>query len=239
MNKFFIFGLFFVFSTPVFSACNAGDSVYKSSVKASIAPYQNCAVIENDEDAQLKLADIFSQGAKNVEKNVSKELLFLHLAADNGNAFAQTKLAKLLLKLDETTEGREKVISYQKQIKLALENEPESAFRGEIMHPFVLLTLAAEPADQKWYYPTKTKYSSEAVAVLKTYQIDGAKKQELIKQGVRWKQRKMMETAKEVLSLEEYKKFEEILYPKKGVVDAFARKQALSDLREKIQVYLR
>ena len=239
MNKFLVFSSFFLIAGSAFAACEAGDNVYQKSVKASIASYQNCAVIENDETAQLKLASIYSEGSKNVEKDVIKTLLFLHLAADNGNAEAQTKLAKLLLELDETNQGREKVLSYMKQIKLALGNDSSSDFKGDVLHPFVLLTLAAEPSDQKWYYPTAVKYSPEAASLLKSYKIDEGRKKELIRQGVRWKQRKIMETAKEVLSFEEYEKFKNTLYPSKGKADPFLRNQALSSLREKIQTYLR
>ena len=239
MNKFLVFSFFFLMGGAAFAACEAGDNVYQKSVKASIASYQNCAIIENDEDAQLKLASIYQNGAKNVEKDEIKTLLFLHLAADNGNADAQTKLAKMLLELDETDQGRQKVLSYMKQIKLAVGNDSSSDFKGEVMHPFVLLTLAAESSEQKWYYPTAVKYSAEAASLLKSYQIDEGRKKELIKQGVRWKQRKMMETAKEVLTFDEYEKFKNVLYPSKGRADPFLRKQALSSLREKIQTYLR
>lgn len=239
MNRFLIFSFLFLMSSKVFAICEAGDSVYQKSVKASIPAYQNCAIIENDDEAQLKLAHIYYEGAKNVEKDVVKTLLYLHLAADNGNAVAQTKLAKLLLALDETSQGREKVLSYMKQIKLALGNASSLEFQGEILHPFVLLSLAVEPVSQKWYYPTNTKSSSEAAALLKSYQVDEKRKKDLIKQGARWKQRKLMETAKEVLSFDEYEKFKNVLYPTKGKADPFLRKQELSNLREKIQTYLR
>ena len=239
MNKFIIFLLSFIVSSSVFAACDAGDNVYQQSVKASIPSYQNCAIIENDDEAQLKLADIYYNGAKNVEKDEIKTLLFLHLSADNGNAVAQTRLAKLLLEMDETTVGREKVLSYMKQIKLALENDTTSRFKGEVLHPFVLLTLAAESSEQKWYYPTNTKSSNEALSLLKSYQVDEQRKRELIRQGVQWKQRKMMETAKDVLSFDEYEKFKNVLYPSKGKADPFLRKQELSKLREKIQTYLK
>ncbi len=237
MNK-FLFLLFFFAVRVSFAACVVGDDVYQESVKASVPVYQNCALIENDEHAQMRLSQIYLNGASGVEKNVIKGILYLHLAADNGNAVAQTKLAKLLLEMDATNHGRSTLISYMKQIKLAFENDSTASFKGEVLHPYVLLSLAAESADQKWYYPTEVKSSSEALSLLKNYDIDEERKKELLKQGIRWKQRKMMETAKEVLSVTDYKNFESIIYPEKGVADPFLRKQALSDLREKIKSYL-
>ncbi len=237
MNKLFAL-LFFFCSTASFASCLVGDEVYQKSIKSSVPVYQNCAIIENDEHAQMRLADIYLNGATGVEKNVMKGLLYLHLASDNGNAEAQTKLAKILLEMDATNQGRNMLISYINQIKLAFKNDTASSFKGDILHPYVLLTLAAEPADQKWYYPTEVKTSSKAIGLLKKYDIDDARKKELLKQGVQWKQRKMMETAKEVLSVTEYKDFESVIYPEKGQPDPFLRKQALSNLREKVKSYL-
>ena len=126
-----------------------------------------------------------------------------------------------------------------KQIKLALKKNAESSFDGEVLHPYALLVLASEPSVHKWYYPTKTKYSTEALKLLQNYQIDDKKKAILMKQASLWKQRKMMETAQEVLSKTEFKKFKETVYPSKGQPDSFARRQAVTELKEKVENYLK
>lgn len=239
MNKLILLFVISFFSIPSMASCELGNEIYQKSVKAAIPVYQNCAIIENDEQAQMRLSEIFLHGAEQIEKDEVKALLFLHLAADNGNAIAQEKLATMLLEMDSTNQGRETLISYMNQIKMSLENDTTSSFKGDILHPFVLLSLAAESPDQKWYYPTEMKFSSKASTLLKQYKLDDERKKELLGQAVKWKQRKMMETAKEVLSVEEYKKFEQVIYPKKGNPDPFLRKQAVDNLREKVKSYLK
>ena len=239
MNKFILFLACFFVSTISFSACPQGDSFYSKSVKASIPFYQNCALLENDEESQIRLAGIFKNGEKNAQKNEMKALLFYHLAADNGNAFAQTELAKMLIEMDSNPEKRERLASYLRQIKSSLNRAGDYSFKGEILHPFVLLLLASESAEQKWYYSTTVKYSSEAAKIIKEFQLSESKKQELLRAASLWKQRKMMETAKEVLSESEFQTFEKIIFPKQGKADPFLRKQAISNLKTKVENYLK
>ena len=126
-----------------------------------------------------------------------------------------------------------------KQIKLALEKDADSEFKGELLHPYTLLVLASEPSAHKWYYPTKTKYSAKAIKLLENYKIDDKKKKILIKQASLWKQRKIMETAKEVLSESEFQKFKNTMYPLKGQVDQFERQRAIARLKETVENYLK
>lgn len=237
MNK-ILFLLICLYPFFVFAVCKEGDDLYRSNPKGAILAYQNCALLENDEDAQIRLANIYKTGG-NIKKNEVKALLFYHLAADNGNAVAQTELAKLLLDMDKDEKRREDVVSYMKQIKISLGNDYDSSFKGEVLHPFVLLSLAAESSSQKWYYPTNTKYYPEATQLIKNYQLSDEKKRKLLSQGAKWKQRKMMETAREVLSLEEYKKFSQTLFPEQGKADPFLRQQAINELKNKVQMYLK
>ena len=227
------------FSISAFANCESGDLLLSKNVLQAVKEYEKCALNENDDEAQLKLAEIYSAGKKNVQQNEMKALLFCHLSADNGNAMAQTKLAEMLLELDASDDSRQKIVSYMKQIKLALKKNAESSFDGEVLHPYTLLVLASEPSVHKWYYPTKTKYSTEALKLLQNYQIDDKKKAILMKQASLWKQRKMMETAQEVLSKTEFKKFKETVYPSKGQPDSFARRQAVTELKEKVENYLK
>lgn len=238
MNKFLAF-LCCAFSISAFANCESGDRLLSKDVAQAVKEYEQCALNENDDEAQLQLAQIYSVGRKNVQQNEMKALLFYHLSADNGNAIAQTELAKMLLSLDSSDEGRQKVVSYMKQIKLALKKNVEASFDGEVLHPYTLLVLAGESSAYKWYYPTKTKYSTEAVKLLKNYQIDEKKKAILMKQASLWKQRKMMETAQEVLPKLEFDKFKETVYPTKGQPDSFARRQAVNELKDKVENYLK
>lgn len=238
MNKIILFFACYCVSVSLLAACPQGDNLYQRSVKASIPFYQNCAVFDNDEEAQVRLGGIYKTGEKNAPKDEIKALLFYHMAADNGNAFAQTELAKMLISMDQNPDQRPKLISYMNQIKSALKGGEEYSFKGEILHPYVLLLLASESADQKWYYPTTKKYSSEAVMLLKRYQLSEEAKKEWLRIASSWKQRKMMETAKEVLSEAEYQTFEKTIFPKQGRADPFLRKQVINNLKEKVDSYL-
>lgn len=235
----FISTLVFFVQSVVWAACPTGDQILKQKGKReSISAYQHCALSENDDSAQVFLARMYQNGDRDIKQNEMKALLYYHLAADNGNAAAQTELAKLLLKMDRTDEARHKLVSYLKQIQIALKNDSNATFKGEILHPYVLLTLAAEKPEQKWYYPTTIKVYPEATLLLRSYVLSAERKKELLRQGSIWKQRKILETAQEVMSPAEYQQFYQTLYPAKGIPDAFARKQALENLKEKIRVYL-
>ncbi len=244
MNKysFFVgvFGLFYCFlSWDVFAACPEGSRLMRSkNNEKAVLAYQECAIRENDDDSQLVLARLYNKGERYAAQNTTKALLYYHLAADNGNAIAQTELAKLLLEMDKDDEKRKQLISYLKQIQTAMKNDRNATFKGEILHPYALLSLAAEKQDQKWYYPTKAKISPEASVLLRSYSLPANKKKEVLRAGSAWKQRKMLETAQEVFSEEEYKQFYQTIYPQKGVPDAFLRKQALEKLKEKVHLYL-
>ncbi len=65
MNKFLLFLTSFLFSSSLFAACPQAESMYLKNVKASIPLYQNCAIMENDEESQIRLAGIFENGEKN------------------------------------------------------------------------------------------------------------------------------------------------------------------------------
>ena len=145
----------------------------------------------------------------------------------------------MLIEMDSNPEKRERLASYLRQIKSSLNRAGDYSFKGEILHPFVLLLLASESAEQKWYYSTTVKYSSEAAKIIKEYQLSESKKQELLRAASLWKQRKMMETAKEVLSESEFQTFEKIIFPKQGKADPFLRKQAISNLKTKVENYLK
>ena len=227
--------LSFVFNAH---ACPLGVMMQQQSGRDSAVPYYvRCALDVNDENAQYWLAQYY-QGQNNASiQDVKKMLLFYHLAAENGNAHAQVQLAKILLKMDENDNSRAVLSSYLMQMQAFMKNQ-SMPFKGEILHPYILLTLASENVDQKWYYPTKYKENAEAGVLLKSFQIDDEKKKALLQQGTQWKQRKMQETAQEIMSLEEYKTFMNTVYPEQGRPDAFARQQAVMNLKNKVETYL-
>lgn len=222
-----------------FAKCETAEKFLKQGEMIQAIPaFSQCAIDKNDEDAQLWLARYYQNQPDTDVKNVMKTLLFYHLAAENGNANAQVALAKLLLKMDNSEDSRGTLASYINQIKSTMETK-NMGFKGEMLHPYVLLVLAAENADQKWYYPTTQKTNSEAQLLLKTYNVPADRKQELVRTGSLWKQRKMVEAAQEVLSVQEYETFMQTVYPEQGKADAFARQTAVVNLKDRVEQYLK
>ena len=58
-----------------------------------------------------------------------------------------------------------------------------------------------------------------------------------MQQASRWKKRKLLEIAAQILSKEEYQHFSETLYPSKGQADKFQRSQLLKEFQEKVKRY--
>lgn len=209
----------------------------KQTLDKALPYYEACALSDNNDAAHMILATAYAQGDRNIPINTQKALLFYHLAAENGNAKAQVALSKLLLKLDETPDGRTQLQSYLRKIDAALKNQPIGAFKGQLLHPYTLLLLAAERSDQKWYYPSEVVTDAEAMKLLKTYKIDTAKKNQALRDASVWKQQKMMQTAQEVLDEKEYSVFAQTVAPGKGKADGFARTRAIANLKTAVKAY--
>lgn len=224
-------------------AVNAGvcqdlaPQLQEQSLDKALPYYETCALSDNNDAAEMVLARAYEKGDKNIPRNTQKALLFYHLSADNGNAEAQVALAKMLMKLDETTSGRQELSSYMRKIEAALKNQPAGEFKGQVLHPYTLLLLATERADQKWYYPSTTTTAPEATKLLKAYKIDEVKKKGALRDASVWKQQKMMQTARQVLDEAEYKMFQQTVMPTKGKPDAFAKNRAMDNLKTKVKAY--
>lgn len=219
--------------------CPSGIMAQKQlGQEKAVSYYVRCALDTNDEISQYWLAQYYQKIPNRTNQDIMKMLLFYHLAAENGNAHAQVQLAKILLNMDNNDTDRAVLSSYIEQMQAFMKNQ-NMMFKGEILHPYILLTLASENAEQKWYYPTKFKSNAEATILLKSFQIDDDKKKMLLQQGSQWKQRKMKETAYEIMSLKEYNDFINTVYPEKGRPDAFVRQQAVMNLKNKVENYLK
>lgn len=237
LKKILMTGLILV-STSAMAACPEADRIAASQgLKNALPLYEACALSQNDDASQLLLAKAYEDGAQGVPKNTEKMLVFYHLSADNGNAESQTRLAQKLLTFDETDQGRKVLQAYLNKVQTALKGRPADEFRGELLHPYTLLLLAAENASQKWYYPTDVVSYGDASVALKNYKIDDAKKKQALRDASAWKQKKMMQAAKEVLSDEDYKAFKNTVAPERGQADKFLRSRALTDFQKKVTEY--
>lgn len=95
-DRFSHFGWLFV-SVGAHAFCPLGDAAArKNGLESAISLYTQCALAQNDDETQLMLARYYQR-----QKNTTQSLFYYHLAADNGNAVAQTELAVLLLDLDK------------------------------------------------------------------------------------------------------------------------------------------
>ena len=236
MMRFCIMLGLLLFSGIVHAACPGADAIARSNgLKKALPIYITCAVYENDDTAQLYLAQVYETGKGDVPKNIQRALLFYHLGVENGNATAMVGMSKLLTYLDSSDKTRPEIPLYLEKLRNNLTGSLGQSFRGQLLHPYTLLLLAAEKPSAKWFYLTTVKSDPNAASLLKSYKIEPQKKQACIAEATQWKQRRMMDIAREVFSVREYNDFYDILYPEVGIPDAFARERAVNRLKERIE----
>lgn len=217
---------------PALSRCLMADRyLEEGSTIGEMMALNVCATRYNDDESQMKLADIYLNGLKGEDKDEMAALYMYQLAAESGNAEAQIRLSQLLQTFDTSPERRAELKSYMK--KLEKRNTNSDGFSGEIMHPYTLLLLASERADNKWYYPSSNRVAStQAATLLSQYKITPEKRQAAMQEASRWKTRKLLETAQEVLNTEEYNEFE------KKVKNNSTRTQAMMELKKRMTDYV-
>lgn len=232
-------GLFLVvlmLTTSLWAACPDGERVEQAqNIKTALPIYIRCALDNNDDESQLKLARLYRKGSDGIGKNTQRSLLFYHLSADNGNAAAMVEFSTLLTDLDNNDSTQKEIILYTNKIKNQLQENSYTLFQGDFLHPYALLVLASESADNKWYYPSQNKTDVRAKSLLTAYKIDEDKKKTILKKASEWKQRKLIELARNILSPREFNQFYMTLYPAVGQVDPFKRSQAVNNLKQKFE----
>jgi len=215
----------------VAAACPQGDRLAREKgMAAALQAYEQCALMYNDDSSMMKLAEAYG-GAQGVPKNEEKMLLFYQLSAETGNAVSQTALAKIMLKMDETADGRSRLQAYMKK---AEQQMASLGSQGKMLHPYTYLLLASERADQKWYYPTDITSSPEAERLLNNYAISPEKRAEALKEATAWKNRKMLEAAKKVYNATMYQDFYNTIYPKEKGANEETRRLVIERLRQKV-----
>lgn len=209
----------------------ADKYLQEKNTEGELLALNTCAIQYNDDESQMKLADIYINGLKGEDKDEMYALYMYQLAAESGNAEAQIRLSELLQSFDTSPERRAELKAYQK--KLEKDNKNSDGFSGEIMHPYALLLLASERSENKWYYPsTNRAASTRAKSLLSQYKITPEKRQKAMKEASRWKTRKLLEAAQEILTGEEYIEFE------KKVKNNSTRTQAMTELKERMTHYV-
>ena len=218
------------------AACPVADTIARTEgLDKALPVYVTCALHDNDDETQVYLAQVYEKGSGAVAKNVQRALLFYHLAVENGNATAMVGMSKLLTALDAEDSTRAEIPVYLTKIQAQTARVIGRSFNGQLLHPYALLALAAEKPEAKWFYPTQFKADPTAAKALKDYPITPEKKKAALKQASQWKQRRMLDIAREVMTVREFNRFYETLYPDTGIPNAFAREQAINQLKERIK----
>lgn len=219
-------------SFSVDARCPLADKYHQeNNVQMEVTALNICAVSYNDDNSQMKMAEYYLEGKNDLDKDEKMALYMYQLAAENGNAEAQVKLAEMLQTFDTSSERRSELKEYQQ--KLEKTKDDPTTFGGEIQHPYTLLLLASERPENKWYYPSLNRSApAKASILLGNYKITPEKRQAALKDASRWKTRKLLETAKEVLSATEYPEFE------KRLKNNATRTQAMSELKERLTNYV-
>ncbi len=231
--RLFVFLTLFFCSLSVKAVCPGADALMKKGeTMAALRLYESCALKFNDDASQILLAQAYRAGKDGVPQNDRKALLFYHLSSDNGNATAQTEMAQWLLSLDETPEGRSFLQSYLTTVQSRLAGE--ELFRGELLHPYTLLLLAAEKENAKWYYPSRQRTDSRAAPLVRRYDVSDEKKAQAVRDATVWKNRKMKQAARSLWDDKTYQAFINRVFPAHGKADPFQRTQALDQLREAV-----
>ncbi len=227
----FVFCLLITLNANAF--CPLGDTAArKNGLETALPFYTQCALAQNDDETQLMLARYYNR-----QKNTTQSLFYYHLAADNGNAVAQTELALLLLTLDKDLLTRQQILDYYGTVENMIQSGSLTGFKSLKITPYALLLLANEPSEQKWYYPSNTKEDPTASKHLKEYAstLSDVKKKKALQEVQTFKSKKLLDAAQSVLTPTEYTQFQQVVFPSTGQPDAFSAKQAMDHLKEKIE----
>ena len=237
-----------LWSCSVNASCQIAEMMQEISTQEELlVMYENCAVYQNDDESQSKLAQMYATGTGGVQKDLNNALYYYQLSAENGNAESQAQLARLYMELDKTPATRKLLMTYLKTVEpvdfktlAELQKKPPEPemFKGELIHPYALLLLSSESEDKKWFYHSKVKKAPEYVEeLLKNYSLDEEKKKKQIQVASAWKRRKLLESAFYVLSHKEYEEFKRDVYPENGVVDVAKRSAALAKFQQRYAEY--
>jgi hypothetical protein len=249
-NKKGLWTFFFLilgFGANSFASCPDGDILLEKKMeKQAIDAYTACAEDQNDPQAQFFLGKAYQNGQNGLKADLNNALFYYQLSAENGYAPAQVRLAKILSSL--MTNNETVILETYQQILKSLEAQEltfeqknqiaDKAVRG--LPAYAWLLLAADKKENKWFLPAGESSDDQALSLLKIMekQISPADKKAAIRQASKWKEKKLLQAAKEVLTEREYLSFYQTLYPTMKKADPKARGQALQYLKQKIQSFL-
>ncbi len=232
MKKIFLIGLSLCLTMALqaHASCLLGDAQMRAgrTDRAKIS-YETCALQNNDAQGQYALGLLYRDGIEPVRQNMKMALFYFRLAAENGYAPAQRDLAELMETLTEFgTVGQTALTDYESQMR------DMNTDNTDTLSAFAWALLAAEKADNKWFYPSPALSDDAAAKLVKkwTSSKGTAAKDAAIQQATVWKEKRLVKSAVNLLSLEEYAAFMEQMYPQKNDAQTLTqKKKAMADLK--------
>ena len=221
-----LFLLLFVKASVSLADCPMADLYKGKNEMLEWRSYQNCANEKNDAQSQFFIGLTYLNGNKNIPQNLNLALKFFRIAAENGYAPAQRELSKLMDILNDLGEnGKQAIAEMDKQ----WERE-----NGYVMSALSWMMLAAEKAENKWFYFSPAIMDEEAIKLLP--QIKAKYSQEEAQNAslaaTQWKQEQLKKQARSLLTEKAYKQFENIIYPSQIEPPKMSREQAVEELKK-------
>ena len=197
--------IFLFFTWGVLAACPLGEaSLTVKNYAQAQQFFKGCALVDNDAQAQYALARLYQEGFLPGAEQKLQTLKYLRFAAENGYGPAQYELALLMLDFLRTPEGQA-VLSHhseqQRQIKIQ-RKQPLLQ-----MSPLAWMLLAAERAENKWFYTAPPVYVPQAEQALKDAHLTPFHLKEIQMQATQWKQNKLLHVARQIMTEAEWQRF--------------------------------
>ena len=197
--------LFLCISFAVWATCPMGDSALKVKNYAQAQRFfEGCALINNDAQSQYALAHLYKDGHLPSADDELQVLRYLRFAAENGYAPAQYELALYMLDGLKTLEGQALLARYSEQMRQIKIQKKRPLLQ---MDPMAWMLLAAERAENKWFYTAPAIYVPEAEQFLQETRLSPEHLREVQAQAVQWKQNKLRHTARQILTEQEWQQF--------------------------------
>lgn len=231
IKKVFLILFCFLYSVSAVNAfCPLADASLKNNRPMQAwYYYKNCADTFDDSQSQFYIASNYLNGSDYAPQDLHQAWNYFRRAAENGYAPAQRELAKLIDALEDMgKDGRQALAEYQAQW------QEKNATQLPALSALAWAMLAAERAENKWFYKAEPQTDQEAVRLLPALRAKGNTKQ-AEKQAIAFKQQQLMRQARDLLTDRAYQDFEAIIYPNKNVGKVkpkMSRSAAIENLKQ-------
>ena len=218
-----------MFAQKGIASCDIADAQWKAKkYELAMANYEKCAYAQNDAVAQYELAMHYLNENEHLEQDILHALFLLRLSSESGYAPAQRELGKLMDILHSFGEvGTNAMHDMEKQMLLyGLSDD---------LSPFAWVLLASEKVENKWFYPTPGELDEQAVQLSDAWSMQKGPlaRTEALRQAGAWKESRLLKSAKQMLSEEDYGDFEAIMTSKEtGQTIRMERRQAMEKLKQ-------